>query len=86
MANKMLTYVAGHTGLVRSALFRRLSKDVGAELITAKAATLNLRRQSDTEKFLETHKIDRVYLAAAKVGGILATALIRPTSSTTTWL
>lgn len=69
MAN--LTYVAGHTGLVGSALCRRLNKD-GAKLLSADWKDLDLRRQSDTERFLDQHKPDQVFLAAAKVGGILA--------------
>jgi GDP-L-fucose synthase len=72
MALKPHTYIAGHTGLVGSALLRRLSKDATDELITEKSRNLNLCRQAETEKFFEAHKIDRVYLAAAKVGGILA--------------
>lgn len=71
MRNKKLTYVAGHTGLVGAALCRRLAREPGA-LLTAGSKQLDLRRQTDTEKFFKTHKIDRVFLAAAKVGGILA--------------
>lgn len=72
MESKPLTYIAGHTGLVGSALSRRLSKEPGANLITQTSCNLDLCRQAETEKFFEAHKIDRVYLAAAKVGGILA--------------
>lgn len=72
MGNKKLTYVAGHTGLVGSALWRRLSLDKGRSLISADLAELDLRRQSDTEKFFEGKGIDQVLLAAARVGGILA--------------
>lgn len=72
MDSKFLTYIAGHTGLVGSALFRRLSQDPAAKLLTIRSRNINLCRQAETEKFFEDHKIDRVYLAAAKVGGILA--------------
>lgn len=72
MDSKSLTYIAGHTGLVGSALVRRLSQDPAATLLTEKSSSLNLCRQAETEKFFQDHKIDRVYLAAAKVGGILA--------------
>lgn len=72
MDKKPITYVAGHTGLVGSALWRRLSREPGQELLSAGFAGLDLRRQAETEKFFEAHRIDRVYLAAAKVGGILA--------------
>jgi len=71
MNMRSTTYIAGHTGLVGSALFRRLSKDQ-TELLTESPGKLDLRRQAETENFFREHKIDRVYLAAAKVGGILA--------------
>ena len=65
-------YLAGHDGLVGSALSRGL-KEAGYENIIYKHYTeLDLRRQSDTEKFFETEKPEYVFLAAAKVGGILA--------------
>lgn len=72
MATKNLTYVAGHTGLVGAALLRRLSREPGEQLLTAGSRELDLRRQAETEKFFAGHKIDSVFLAAAKVGGILA--------------
>jgi GDP-L-fucose synthase len=72
MENKMLTYVAGHTGLVGSALYRRLGRDAKRALLTADFAELDLRRQADTEKFFEKHRPQQVFLAAARVGGILA--------------
>lgn len=72
MPNSLLTYVAGHTGLVGSALHRRLSLDAGRTILTADSGELDLRRQADTEKFFETHRPEQVFLAAAKVGGILA--------------
>jgi GDP-L-fucose synthase len=72
MADKTLTYVAGHTGLVGSALCRCLAQKGGTELLTEQSGKLDLRRQAETENFFKTHEIDRVFLAAAKVGGILA--------------
>ena len=72
MKKKTFTYIAGHTGLVGSAICRRLAKRSGPELLTAGSSKLDLCRQAETEKFFKAHKIDRVYLAAAKVGGILA--------------
>jgi GDP-L-fucose synthase len=66
-----LTYVAGHTGLVGGTLYRRLARD-GRPMLSADLAQLDLRRQSDTEKFFGQHKPQQVYLAAAKVGGIMA--------------
>lgn len=72
MKPKHLTYIAGHTGLVGSALLRRLSKEAGRELLTESSRKLNLCRQAETEEFFQAHKIDSVFLAAAKVGGIMA--------------
>jgi GDP-L-fucose synthase len=62
-------WVAGHTGLVGSALVRSLEKK-DADLITVPRARLDLRRQSDVETWMEDRKPDVVVLAAAKVGGI----------------
>ena len=66
------TYIAGHTGLVGSAIMRRLSRAEGRDIITVGSRQLDLRRQAPTEEFFASHKIDHVYLAAAKVGGIMA--------------
>jgi GDP-L-fucose synthase len=64
-------YVAGHRGMVGSALMRRLSGE-GCELITADRRTVDLRRQQETEDWLAAQRPDVVFLAAARVGGILA--------------
>jgi GDP-L-fucose synthase len=64
-------YVSGHRGMVGSACARRLAAE-GAEVLTADRATVDLRRQADTEAFLQAAKPDAVIVAAAKVGGILA--------------
>lgn len=72
MKPKHLTYIAGHTGLVGSALLKRLSKEPGRELLTESFKKLDLCRQAETEKFFQAHKIDSVFLAAARVGGIMA--------------
>jgi GDP-L-fucose synthase len=66
------TYIAGHTGLVGAAVFRRLTHDKRHVLLTEKHDKLDLTRQDQTEKFFKEHKIDWVFLAAAKVGGILS--------------
>ncbi|OGR64989.1 MAG: GDP-fucose synthetase [Elusimicrobia bacterium GWB2_63_22] len=71
MTEKKITYVAGHTGLVGSALCRRLTKD-GGGLLTRDSKSLDLCRQAETENFFAANKIDRVFLAAARVGGIYA--------------
>jgi GDP-L-fucose synthase len=65
-------YVAGHTGLVGSALMRRLKSEGYVNLITATSKELDLRDQSKVEKFFKKYKPEYVFLAAAKVGGIKA--------------
>ena len=64
-------YVAGHTGLVGSAICRRLARD-GVEPLVARSLELDLTSQAAVEAFFTDHSIDRVYLAAARVGGIYA--------------
>lgn len=65
-------YVAGHRGMVGSAIVRNL-KDRGYTNIIGKTSKeLNLMRQEEVEKFFEVEKPDYVFLAAAKVGGIHA--------------
>ena len=64
-------YVAGHNGLVGSAIVRRLSSE-GCEILTADRRALDLTRQVDTERWLEELKPDVVFLAAGLVGGIYA--------------
>ena len=65
-------YVAGHRGLVGSAILRKLSEKQFTNVITKTSKQLDLRIQKDTEKFFAQEKPDYVFLAAAKVGGILA--------------
>lgn len=65
-------YVAGHRGLVGSAVIRKLKEKQFTNLITRTSRQLDLRRQKDTAKFFANEKPDYVFLAAAKVGGILA--------------
>jgi GDP-L-fucose synthase len=64
-------YVAGHRGLVGSALARRLSWD-GHDLIVRSRDALDLRVQADVARFFAEERPDTVYLAAARVGGVLA--------------
>ena len=64
-------YVAGHNGMVGSAIVRRLSSE-GCEILTADRRSLDLTRQLDTERWLEQAKPDAVFLAAGLVGGIHA--------------
>lgn len=65
-------YVAGHLGMVGSALVRRLRAKGYANLITRTRAELDLTDQAAVHRFMAEVKPDYVFLAAAKVGGILA--------------
>ena len=65
-------WVAGHRGMVGAALFRRLEAENPAEIITATREDLDLGRQADVEAWVAKTKPDAIFLAAAKVGGILA--------------
>lgn len=64
-------YVAGHRGMVGSAIVRRLAGE-DCEVLTADRAELDLTRQADVEAWMRDHRPDCVVVAAAKVGGILA--------------
>jgi len=64
-------FVAGHKGMVGSAICRKL-KNHDYELITAPRKELDLTNQTQVREFFNVHKFDQVYLAAAKVGGIYA--------------
>ena len=64
-------YVSGHTGLVGSAILRRLKKDGYKKLIFAKRSELDLTNQKKVLNFLKRKKPDFIFIAAAKVGGIL---------------
>lgn len=64
-------FVAGHRGMVGSALVRRLGAE-NCEVITAGRETLDLLRQADVEQWMASQKPDVVVVAAATVGGILA--------------
>lgn len=65
-------WVAGHTGMVGSAVLRRLASEPIGEVITAGSKELDLRRQADVEAFVEETRPHVLILAAAKVGGIHA--------------
>jgi GDP-L-fucose synthase len=68
-------FIAGHKGLVGSALARKLSADGFLNLILKERSALNLLDKKAVESFFETEKPDYVFLAAAKVGGIMANKL-----------
>ena len=65
-------YVAGHRGMVGSAIVRRLEENGYTNIIYRTSAELDLRNQTAVEKFFEEEKPEYVFLAAAKVGGIHA--------------
>ena len=65
-------YIAGHAGLVGSALIRKLESDGYSNLIIRSHSELDLTRQSEVEAFFESERPEYVILAAAKVGGIWA--------------
>lgn len=65
-------YVAGHRGLVGSSIMRCLERQGYSNIITRTSKELNLMRQAEVEKFFEEEKPEYVFVAAAKVGGIVA--------------
>ena len=65
-------YVAGHRGLVGSSLVKKLQENGYRNLVVKTSKELDLRRQADVETFFAHEKPEYVFLAAAKVGGILA--------------
>lgn len=65
-------YIAGHNGMVGSAILRLLQKKGYSNLICKSSKELDLRNQAAVHHFFETEKPEFVFLAAAKVGGILA--------------
>ncbi|HCM76893.1 MAG TPA: GDP-fucose synthetase [Cytophagales bacterium] len=65
-------YVAGHRGMVGSAIVRKLQKEGYNNLILKTSSDLDLRNQAAVEIFFEIEKPEYVFLAAAKVGGIIA--------------
>ncbi|HMP85659.1 MAG TPA: GDP-L-fucose synthase [Lacibacter sp.] len=65
-------YVAGHRGMVGSAILRKLQKEGYENVVVRTSAEMDLRSQEAVDKFFKDHKPDYVFLAAAKVGGIVA--------------
>jgi GDP-L-fucose synthase len=65
-------YVAGHRGMVGSAIVRKLEKEGFSNILSLSSAQLDLRRQTEVDAFFQANKPAYVFLAAAKVGGILA--------------
>ncbi len=65
-------FVAGHNGMVGSAILRKLNDVADLEVITCSRQELDLTNQLAVQEFFSEQSIDQVYLAAAKVGGIIA--------------
>ncbi|QWV92665.1 GDP-L-fucose synthase [Geomonas oryzisoli] len=72
MENDAKIFVAGHRGLVGSALVRELERRGYNNLVLRKSSELDLRDQAATRAFFESERPEYVFLAAAKVGGIVA--------------
>lgn len=73
MSKKLdIVYVAGHRGMVGSAIVRKLEASGEVNVVTRDHKQLDLTLQAEIKAFFESQRIDQVYLAAAKVGGILA--------------
>ena len=72
MDNNKKVYIAGHNGMVGSAIFRKLKSLGFNNIITKSSNELDLRNQRDVERFFEDEKPEYVFLAAAMVGGIVA--------------
>ena len=70
-------YVAGHRGMVGSAICRKLKSEGYNNILTRTSSELDLRNQAAVEEFFATQKPDFVVLAAAKVGGIQANNIYR---------
>ena len=70
-------YIAGHRGMVGSAIYRKLKKEGFHNLIISTSSELDLRNQQQVTDFFEQKKPDYVFLAAAKVGGIAANITFR---------
>ena len=77
MNQKDKIYIAGHRGMVGSAIVRRLQKDGFNNIVTRGSKDLDLREQQPVRDFFESEKPDVVVLAAAKVGGIQANNIYR---------
>ena len=72
MEKESKIYVAGHRGMVGSAIVRKLTSLGYTNLLTRTSAELDLRNQQQVADFFEVEKPEYVFLAAAKVGGIMA--------------
>ena len=72
MSNSDRIFVAGHRGMVGSAIIRKLNEAGYGDIVTRSHSELDLVQQADVRSFFASERIDQVYMAAAKVGGIFA--------------
>jgi GDP-L-fucose synthase len=77
MESSAKIYIAGHRGMVGSAIYRKLQKEGYINFVLRTSAELDLRNQTAVAEFFEMEKPEYVFLAAAKVGGILANNIYR---------
>lgn len=70
-------YIAGHRGMVGSAIHRKLTKEGFTNIVTRTSSELDLREQEAVREFFAAERPDYVFLAAAKVGGIMANNIYR---------
>lgn len=77
MKKESKIFIAGHRGMVGSAITRKLKSEGFNNLILRSSSELDLRNQSSVDKFFEAEKPEYVFLAAAKVGGIVANNIYR---------
>ncbi len=68
----MKIFIAGHKGMVGNAINNAIRKNTDYEIITKEKSELNLLNQNQVENFFRKNKVDQIYIAAAKVGGIFA--------------
>ncbi|MBC7759246.1 MAG: GDP-L-fucose synthase [Phormidesmis sp. FL-bin-119] len=77
MEKRAKIYIAGHKGMVGSAILRKLESEGFSNLITRNSKELNLTDQQKASDFFSTERPEYVFLAAAKVGGIIANSTYR---------
>lgn len=70
-------YIAGHRGMVGSAIYRKLVKEGFDNFVLKTSSELDLRNQADVKTFFEAERPEYIFLAAAKVGGIMANNIYR---------
>ena len=69
MESSKVTFVAGHKGMVGSAIVRALKESGTSNIVTRTSKELDLRNRTEVDQFFKQEKPEVVYLAAAKVGG-----------------